>query len=201
MLKIIFFLLFAYATLFAQNKALEAFQSKEYNKAFKLYTQEANKGDAKAQSALSYLYLHGLGAPKNIQKSQEYLEKSASAGYVNAQYDLGMNYLIGNHQKQNDEKAFLCLSKAAEQGHADAQYNLALMYYNGKATDVDAKKTAELLESAALQGHKKAQKVVGVIFMQVLEFDKAEKWLKLNAQEGDEKAKELLKEIQKTKKG
>jgi len=197
-----FFLLFSlsFISLFAQNIALEAFLNKNYDKAFELYSVEAKKGDAKAQSALSYLYLHGLGTEVDKEKSREFLVLSAKGGYANAQYDLGMNYLIGNNVKEDHKKAFEWLSKAAEQNHADAQYNLALMYYNGDTVEVNVVKTAELLEQAALQDHKKSKQIVGVIYMQSLKFDKAEKWLKLNAQEGDLKAQELLKEIEEAKK-
>jgi TPR repeat protein len=96
----------------------------------------------------------------------------------------------------NFTKAFKLLSKEAKDGDAQAEYNLALMYYQGDGVKRDIEKSAELLESSAQKGYKKAIDNVGRIYMQLLKFDKAKKWLTINAKNGDESAKELLKSIE-----
>jgi len=69
------------------------------------------------------------------------------------------------------------------------------MYYRGDGVDINASKTALYLENAALNGDEKSQKIVGRIYMQLVQFDKAVPWLKKNAKEGDVEAAYFLGEI------
>jgi len=112
-----------------------------------------------------------------------------------AQYDLAMMYLSGHYVKQDLNLAFTWLGSSADLGNANAQYNLALMYYKGDFTDQNVTKAAELLESAALQAHQGAIKNIGIVYMQLIKFDKALKWLKINAQSGDTNSYYLLAEV------
>jgi len=168
------------------NEALEAFKNKDYDKAFKLYKIKAKEGDNKAQGALSYLYSNGLGTLKDSTLSLFWLQKAANGSNANAQYDLGMKYLSGYGVNKDAKKAFDLLTKSSNLSNINAQYNLALMYYNGDTVDQNVTKTAELLDKAAVQGHKGAIQNIGRIYMQLLKFDKASKWLEINAQEGDD---------------
>jgi len=197
-MKILFSAILLSSSLFSSQLALDAFKQKDYKKAYTLYLQEANNGDLKAKSALSYLYFNALGVEKNSSKALKYLTQAADGNYTTAQYDLGMIYLLGEDDIKTDkQKAFKWLSRAADLNHTQAKYNLALMYYQGEGTQIDVKKSAELLESAAKDGDKQSQKIVGKIYMQLLKFKKAKPWLELNAKNGDEDAKHLLEVVDK----
>jgi len=111
------------------------------------------------------------------------------------QFDLGMQYLLGDGVKQDKQKAAIYLQKSSDQGDAEAQYNLALMYYLGDGVKQDVAKTLTLLERSAKQGYQKAIDNVGRIAMQIMKFDKALYWLKINAKNGDLKANYLIAEI------
>ena len=93
-------------------------------------------------------------------------------------------------------QALKLLTQEAKSGSAESQYNLALMYYRGDGVDYNLTKSAELLESSAQQGYTRAIENVGRIYMQLLKFEKAKKWLKINVKNGDEGAAELLKSIE-----
>jgi len=110
-------------------------------------------------------------------------------------FDTAMAYLLGKGVIQNKHKAFILLKKASKEGSSEAQYNLALMYYMGDGIDQNITRSAELLDSSAQQGYKKAIENVGRVYMQLLKFDKAQKWLKQNAKDGDSEANYLLAEI------
>jgi len=97
------------------------------------------------------------------------------------------------------KKALKLLNQEIKTGDATAEYNLALMYYRGDGVEQNLTKSAELLESSAQKGYKRAIENVGRIYMQLLQFDKAKKWLKINANNGDKSAQELLKSIESTK--
>ncbi len=112
---------------------------------------------------------------------------------------LTASQLSNNAIAQGDfTKAFKTLTQEAKKGDAQAEYNLALMYYRGDGVKRNIAKSAELLELSAQKGYKKAIDNVGRIYMQLLKFDKAKKWLTINAQNGDENAKKLLKSIEET---
>lgn len=97
------------------------------------------------------------------------------------------------------KKALKLLNQEIKTGDATAEYNLALMYYRGDGVEQNLTKSAELLESSAQKGYKRAIENVGRIYMQLLQFDKAKKWLQINANNGDKSAQELLKSIESTK--
>jgi hypothetical protein len=110
-------------------------------------------------------------------------------------FDLGMNYLLGKGVKQNKKTAFKYLQESAQMGNKQAQYNLALMYYLGDGVKQDTTKTLLLLEESAKQGYQKAIENIGRVAMQIMKFDKALYWLKINAKNGDIKANYLIAEI------
>ncbi len=114
-------------------------------------------------------------------------------------FDLGMQYLLGKGVQQDKKKALTYLQEAAKMGSAEAQYNLALIYYLGDGVKQDTKKSLDLLEKSANQGYKKAVENVGRIAMQLIQFDKALHWLKINANNGDIKSNYLIAEIYITK--
>ena len=197
MARFTFLLIVGFITLLAAplDDALSAFKAKEYNKAFTLYEQEAQKENTKAQRALSYLYFNGLGAEKSQGRGFYWLRKAAYNLDITAQYDIGMMYLNGTNTKPNLPQALFWLERAADLDHPQAQYNLALMYYRGDATDENVSKAAIYLDKAARSGDASSEKIVGRIYMQLIDFDKAIPWLEKNAQQGDVEATYFLSEI------
>ena len=191
---IILLLLVLHVESFA-SKAYDAFQNKEYQKAYTLYLEDAKKGDVKASYALSYLYFNGLGIEKNIEKALTALTNSALEGYNVAQYNLAMMYLDGRNVDKNITQALSWLKQAAQNDSSEAQYNLALMYYNAENVDENVTQAIIYLEEAANNGHPQAKANVGRILMKTLKFDKAIIYLKENVKESDFEAAYLLAEI------
>ena len=48
--------------------AIEAFESEDYEKAYRLISRAAAKGHPRAQGILGYFYLEGIGTSKNVIK-------------------------------------------------------------------------------------------------------------------------------------
>ena len=114
----------------------------------------------------------------------------------NENFEKGMDYLLGrNSLKQDKVLAFEYLDKAAKEGDMAAEYNLALMYYMGDGVDQNITASLELLERSATKGYGRAIENIGRVYMQVIKFDKAIKWLKVNTENGDYQANYLLAEI------
>jgi TPR repeat protein len=70
--------IFVFCT-FAQASELEdglqAFEHKEYAKAFQLILHAAESGDVHAQLAISGMYKKGLGTPVNYKESYKWLKR------------------------------------------------------------------------------------------------------------------------------
>jgi len=192
--KIVLTALFVVVSLWA-DPGLDAFKAKEYEKALKLWTVEADKGEPKAQSSLSYLYFNGLGTAVDNTKGIYWLTQAAQQNDMNAQYDLGMIFLIGKKVEQDEKTAAYWLEKASEADHADAQYNVALIYYRGDGVDQNVTKAVQFLKASADSGHAGSQKTISRVYMQLLKFDKAIPWLIKDSARGDIEADYLLGEI------
>lgn len=62
-----------------------AFGQQDYEEAFRLCTSLAEQGDAKAQSALGFMYGAGEGVQKDHAASVKWTRKAAEQGYALAQ--------------------------------------------------------------------------------------------------------------------
>lgn len=195
-LLLIFFL--ALELFASTNDALSAYKQHNYKESFRLYKRAANNGSSVAQNALSYLYFNGIGVKKSPKNGILWLQKAAQQDDKRACFDLGMFYLTGHNVEQNFKKAVKYLQIASDQGENEATYNLALMYYKGDGVKQNIQKAATLLEKAAKAGHFKAKQNVGRVYMQLLNFKKANYWLGENVKDGDTQAAALLKEIKAT---
>ncbi|MEL3908680.1 MAG: hypothetical protein P1P64_06675, partial [Treponemataceae bacterium] len=73
--------------LFEQGQA--ASEAGNYDKAFKLFSKSAERGNVSAQSAVGGMYLLGIGVKTDYQKANEWLTKASRAGNAEAQNNLG----------------------------------------------------------------------------------------------------------------
>src|SRR5271157_5167963 len=79
---------------------------------------QADKGDAKAQSALGVAYQSGKGVLKDDSEAVRWWQKAAEQGDVLAQVNLGLAYISGAGVPKNYVAAARWYGKAAEQGNA-----------------------------------------------------------------------------------
>lgn len=69
--------------------ASQAYARGDYDRAFILMRAEAELGDADAQYAIGYMYLHGQGTKPSRQKGLDWIKKSAAQGNQKAIDALG----------------------------------------------------------------------------------------------------------------
>ena len=93
----------------------------DYNKAFELFQEAAERGLANAQLCLGIMYAKGEDISQNYDKAFEWYQKAAEQGLTDAQYNLGVMYYNGQGVPQDYNKAFEWFQKAAEQGHEMAK--------------------------------------------------------------------------------
>ena len=104
------------------------------------FREQANAGEAGAQSFLGLMYEHGWGVPQDDAQAVKWWRKAAEQGHAAAQNNLGWAYQNGRGLQQDDAQAAEWYRKAAEQDNADAQCNLGVgaRPWSGRAAGLHA---------------------------------------------------------------
>ncbi len=74
------------------KKVIEFYDNKEYEKAYSLFLELANKGDKEAQYNLGLLYNRGHGVEMDQEESFKWFLKAAENGHPMSQYIVGLSY-------------------------------------------------------------------------------------------------------------
>ncbi|PIE57648.1 MAG: hypothetical protein CSA33_07310 [Desulfobulbus propionicus] len=136
-----------------------------YAKAYRLYLQAAELGDAEAQHIVGGMLYKGLGTDPNNRMAFKWLLKAAKQGQKSPESMriLGGMYLRGVGVPQNYKEAIKWLSLAAETGELQALNDLAYIYYHGLTGERDFKKALKLYTKGAMRGDNKAMYNVGLM--------------------------------------
>jgi uncharacterized protein len=144
--------LIALLALFLSLPLVAADKDKPLPKDFKSLKALAEKGDARAQTRLGYLYYQGKGVKQDFKEALKWFQKAAEQGTEEAQFNLGGMYYQGKGVKQNFKEAAKWVKKAAEQGLARAQASLGMMYFQGRGVLEDFVQAYAWLNIAAANG-------------------------------------------------
>ncbi len=101
--------------------AYKAYQRGDYATSLPIFRQLADDGNARAQSALGFMYAKGHGVTQDYVAAVRWYRKAADQGEVSAQYNLGFMYDKGHGVTQDYVAAVRWYRKAADQGDAGAQ--------------------------------------------------------------------------------
>ena len=143
---------------------------------------QANRGSAKAQNKLGWMFFSGRGVEQDYAKAVECYSEAAEQGKATSQYNLGNMYYKGRGVELNYTKAFKWFKKAA--AHIDqvvrlnmregpiydrpefapAQYNLGVMYAKDQGVRQNYKKAINYYQKAAERGHAEAQYTLGWMY-------------------------------------
>jgi TPR repeat protein len=170
--------------------------SKDYKKAFKLYSEAAAKGYAPAQADLGYMYHKGLGVKKDEGKSFEFTRKAAMQGDVTAQYNIGLKYFYGKGVAKDRTEAAKWFRKAADHGDLDAISKMGDACYYGHGVEQDYSKAAMWHRKAAERGHADSQYELGKMYMEgkglPKDVNQARDWLQKSADQNNARAQMQL---------
>lgn len=130
--------------------------NQEYDKAFEILIDAANKNNAKAQYLIGDLYFNGWGVELDANKAAGYYLKSAQQGNEDAQYKVGTMY----YNNKSYEDAIFWLTKAADSNHPEktkiqglignAEYN-KIAQIKKETKPIERKKTnAEIIAKNAV---------------------------------------------------
>jgi hypothetical protein len=102
--------------------------------AVRLYTDAAERGDARAIVSLGLLNENGLGVPKDVQKAAELYERAADLGFADGAINIAILLTEGTVVPKDMERAKSLLRRASDSGSALATYNLGAIAYNEEST-------------------------------------------------------------------
>ena len=127
---------------------LKAYDSKDYAKAYEIFSAEAKKGNPDAQLSLGLMYNRGDG---NVR--QDYAEAAklygaaAEKGNINALANLAIMHLNGTGVPQNYINGYALSSLAAKYGNTEAKANMEIAAK--KMTPAQIKEALKLAEEIA----------------------------------------------------
>lgn len=127
---------------------------------------KAEKGDARAQFDLGFLYLFGdfySHLQADQAKGMYWLRKSLAQGDAQAQDLMGCLLHSGQFLAQDKVEAARLFRMAAEQGDPYAQSNLGYCYLKGEGVAKDTAEAVGWFRLAAAKGEVKAQRHLGYI--------------------------------------
>lgn len=169
-----------------------------------LMQQAADAGDASAQGNLADYHYWGdkqeLGLPKDHSRARHYYELAAAQGNYVAQVGLGYMHLKGEGGLAKDaDKAGALFRQAADAGYAAGQLEYAYHLAYKAKDPVQARRYFEL---AVAQGSAAALRGLAELYLDGLgvvpDRPRAVELLRSAARQGDEVAKDLLKELGQT---
>ena len=153
----------------------------DYVAAFGLWRTLADRGDARAQAAVSDMYRSGQGVDQNAAEALKWLRLAAEQGHADSQFGLALMYrngkgipkdyseatkwmqLAAGHWSRRLARA-VELYRLADEGDPDAQTQLGLMYKKGENVERDYIEALEWFRLAAGQGYAKGQKELGHMY-------------------------------------
>jgi len=171
------------------HTALSAFNKKEFDTAYQLFFELADKGIAEAQINLGMMFENGQGVPQDYGKAVRWYRHAADQGLIKAQYNLGLMYAYGKGVDKDPIEAIKWYRLAVDQGLIQAQTALGLMYKKGDGVTQDFKEAAKLYQLAAEQGDPDAQYQLGLMYSNgegiSQDYKEAAKWFQLAVEQGN----------------
>jgi TPR repeat protein len=106
---------------------LKAYDAKNYAKAYKIFSAEANKGNPDAQLSLGLMYNRGDGdVRQDYPEAVKWYSAAAEKGNVNALANLAIMHLNGTGVPQNYINGYALSSLAASYGNPEAKANMEI---------------------------------------------------------------------------
>ncbi len=147
------------------QQAHDAYNMKNYEKAFELYVPLAEAGNADAQTSLGFMYQQGQGCAKNDAKALAWYEKAAEQKQPYSLFNLGILYANGIGGAPFDQfKAHQFYLDAAIGEVPPAMYEIALMLERGLGCIQNYSEAAFWYEEAAKRGHMESFNNLGVLY-------------------------------------
>jgi TPR repeat protein len=151
------------------QEAHNAYNTGDYAKAFSIYQELANSGNAEAQTSLGFLYQNGIGVEKSEQRAYELYESASKSKYPMACFNLALIYKDGiEGVEPNQFRAHELMLDAAIGEIPQAMFEVALMLELGLGCVQNYSEAAFWYEEAAKRAHVEAFNNLGVLYKDAL---------------------------------
>lgn len=134
-----------------------------------------------AEYSLGFMYIHGQGVSKDIDKGMALLLSAVDKGSVDAAITLGDIYRDDAYERVDYEKSFELYHKVNDylkKDDLDIVYYLASCYLEGKGVKKDEVKGLEMLTEAAERGQIDSQNDLAEHYFNLNKYEKALYWAK-----------------------
>ena len=167
---------------------------KNPEKAFSLYQEAWDQGDAMAGAMIGTMYVNGLLGEENRGKGISYLKQSASEGCIDGVRELGSCYLEGKGVPVDEEKGLSFLEEAAEEGDGESYTRMGCFYLEKK----DAQRAYDAFMKAEELGNGNGEFYLACFYLHGTvvprNLRRAEELFRRSAEKGVQPAVEMLKE-------
>ena len=186
-------------TLTDMAEAMALFKKQAYSEAGQAFLPWAQKGNARAQTYLGWMYENGKGVTQDYKEAVLWYREAALQGNVLALYSLGRLFELGQGVPRDYGQAADMYGQAATKGFAPAQNNLGSLFERGVGMDRDLEVAAQLYKSAADKGNPAAMKNLGALYENGRGVDRdpvaAKQWYEKAAKLGYKPAQEKLRAL------
>jgi len=134
------------------ENGLAAYNRGDYDVALKGLEPLANRGEARAQHYLAFMYLRGKAVAQSDTEAVAWFLRAARQGHMKAQYNVAVMYHVGLGIPQNDAEAVKWFRAAAKQGHTEAKQNLLFMRTKGRRIRTHTPPSSSASAASALRG-------------------------------------------------
>jgi len=98
-----------------------AYNARDYDKAFLIFTELAKTGNADAQNALGSLYSDGKGASQSREQAMRWWQKARKQGHADADINVIVAYASGWGNATQTKNATIVLKRNAQRGDPKAK--------------------------------------------------------------------------------
>ena len=130
----------------------QAYDQRDYQKAYPLASKLAESGNAAAQNILALLYRDGFAVRRDYTLALQWFRKAAEQGHGWAEGNLGEMYWRGRGVAANDAEALQWVRRSAERGNVHGQNLLGVFYEQGVGVPADMARALEWYQKAAEKG-------------------------------------------------
>ena len=140
----------------SMDKAMEAWQAKNYQEALEIWLLKAYDGNAEAQYRLGEMFASGRGTVVDKTEAVYWYTRATEQGHAAAQYQLGNAYFNGVGVKPDKAKALEWWHIGAENGNSEAQYHLGRAYFYGIDVQQDSDIALAWFDRSAKSGYQQS---------------------------------------------
>jgi len=135
------------------REALQAYRSKDYQRAISLWQEEVKHKNDQAMTNLGLMYLKGEGVTKDFKVAREWFEKASEYGNDSANYNLALMYQTKLGVEEDEDAAVDYFRRAVMKNHQGANFRLGLVLLKDRTDNDRVKEGFECMLNAAKTGH------------------------------------------------